>query len=123
MYFIFRHSKKSGYKDKIGKVYHFTEKSPNFEKVRKGAKILLYEKEKNSIVGIAKISKIEKRKVGKIRHFFAYYENFEKFKEPLFCDEKILEKLGVKIILDSKLPGIIPIRRFPKFFQKFLNRI
>lgn len=120
MYFIFRHSEKSSYKDKIGRYYHFTNKSPNYRKVKKGAKILLYKKEINSIIGVARINRIVKNKVNKTIHFFAFY-NLKKFREPLFCDNEFLEKVGINLILDSTLPGIIPINKSQ--FEKILGMI
>ena len=106
-YFIFRHSESSSYKDKIGKVYHFTEKSPNWRKVEVNSKILIYEKKLDAFIGIGRIKRIEKKKVGKILHFFAHY-TFKKFKFPVFSVD-FVPKLKRK--LNGKLPGIIPISK------------
>ena len=65
MFFIFRHSEKSSYKDKVGKVYHFTDKSPNCKRVKKGSKVLIYKKENNSIIGFAEIKEIKVEKKDK----------------------------------------------------------
>lgn len=120
MYFIFRHSKKSNYKDKIGKYYHYTNKSPNYKKVKLNSNVLIYLKEINSIIAIAKISKIVIKREKNQIHYFAYYKNFKKIK-PILCDEEFLEKTKIKFYLDGKLPGIIPLNK--KTFEKILKLI
>ncbi len=119
MYFIFRHSKKSNYKDKIGKYYHYTKNSPNYEKVRKGSKVLIYVKEINAIIGKAEIREIKKFWKNNVLNFYAIYKNYKKFKNPIFCDYDFLEKCKIKYFLDGKLPGIIPISK--ETYKKILS--
>ena len=121
MYFIFRHSEKSTYKDKIGKVYHFTSQSPNYEKVKVNSWVLIYKKGINSFLGYAKIGKIEKKIEKGLIHFYAFYKNFKKFKQPLFCDEDLMKKVSFKLVLDRKMPGIVPISK--KVFEAILKEV
>ena len=121
MYFIFRHSEKSSYKNKIGEFYHFTNKSPNYKKVKEKCKVLIYKKEINSIIGIAQVGKIRKKKMNSLQHFFVYYEKFIWLKKPLVCNEKFFKKTKMSFKLDAKLPGIIPITK--QQFKSVLNLI
>ncbi len=118
MYFILRHSENSNYKDIFGEIYHYTERSPNSKKLKEGSKVLLYKKENNSIIAFGKVVKIEVKNVNNQKHFFAYLK-CKRFKEPIFCDYRILKLAGIKFQLDSALPGIIPISRAS--FQKILK--
>ena len=121
MFFIFRHSERSGYKDVMGRIYHFTDKSPNYKKVKKNSKVLIYKKENNSIIGVAEIGEVKKEKKGKITHFYAIYRKFKKFKNPIFCDEEFLSRIGINLMLDGKLPGIIPISK--EIFDRVLFKL
>jgi hypothetical protein len=58
-------TERSKYKDVVGKVYHYTTRSPNHSKLFEGARIFVYIKEINTIIGFGKIGKIlSKRKEG-----------------------------------------------------------
>ncbi len=120
-YFIFRHVKQSSYKDKIGKHYHFTSRSPNHKKVKAGSLVLIYEKERNCITAIAKVGKVKKKKARRETEYFAIYKEFKRLKNPLFCDEDFMAKTGIKQRLDGKLPGIIEIDR--KTYEKVLQLV
>lgn len=120
MYFIFRHSESSGYKDKKGKYYHFTTESPNYEKVKPNAKVLLYQKELDAIFGYADISRVKEKKMGRGKEFFAFYKNYKELKEPLFCEE-LIEKGCLNIELAENMSGIIPIKK--EVYLKILELI
>ena len=109
-YFIFKHVEFSGYKDKKGLVYHYTEKSPNWEKVEEGAKVLLYEKETNCIFACATIGRIEKIEKDKQKEFFAFYKNLQRFKVPIELNFKLRKQLRLRD-LELPSPGIIPIEK------------
>ena len=118
MYFIFKHAKFSRYKDEKGKVYHFDERSPNFDKVKEGVKVLCYQKEDNWIFAVAKVGRIEVRERDGKKEFFAFYESFERLKEPLFLDEEVRKRVGLKRNLELPSSGIIPISK--ETFEKIL---
>jgi len=109
MYFIFKHAEFSRYKDEKGKVYHFDERSPNFDKVKEGARVLCYQKEDNWIFAVAKVGKILVEEKDGRKEFFALYESFERLEEPLSLDEKVRKKIDLKRNLELPPPGIIPI--------------
>ena len=111
MYFIFKHAEKSRYRDEKGKFYHFDENSPNWEKVKEGARVLCYQKEDNWIFAIAKVGKILVRRKNGRKEFFALYEDYRKLEEPIFLDEEVRLKVGLKRSLELPSPGIIPISK------------
>jgi hypothetical protein len=108
MHFIFKHVEFSTYRDERGKSYHYTQRSPNFQLVRKGARVLCYQKESNSIFAIAEVKRISRVRKGNELNFFAIYGNYRELKEPLVLTPKLRSKLGLR---DLRLPspGIIPI--------------
>ncbi|MDI6807094.1 MAG: hypothetical protein QMD14_04800 [Candidatus Aenigmarchaeota archaeon] len=116
MYFIFKHVKFSRYKDVKGKVYHYNEKSPNFEKVNTGARVLLYEKENNEIFALAMVARI-KVSENNGKNFFAFYKNCIHFEKPLELSYETRKKVGLRN-LELPSPGIIPITK-----QTFKNLI
>lgn len=116
MYFIFKHAKFSRYKDIKGEVYHYDKKSPNFEKVKIGSKVFLYDKESNEIFGFGVIDKIKVVN----GNFFAFYKNYKHFKKSLFLDDKIRKGLKIRN-LELPSPGIIPISK--KTFDELIKKL
>jgi hypothetical protein len=114
MYFIFKHAKFSRYKDVKGKVYNFDKNSPNWEKVKVGSKVLLYDKESNEIFGSAVISELKINE----NEFYAYYKNYVHFKKPIELTKEIREKLKIRN-LELPSPGIIPITK--EVYEKLLD--
>jgi hypothetical protein len=115
MYFIFKHTKFSRYKDVKGKVYNFDKKSPNWEKVKVGSKVLLYDKESNEIFGSAAISKL---KIVNENEFYAYYKNYVHFKRPIELTKGIRKKFKIRN-LELPSPGIIPIAK--EVYEELVN--
>jgi hypothetical protein len=84
MYFIFKHVKYSPYRDRPGKYYHYTQASPNHEKVKAGAYVLCYRKEADQIFAKAKIGKIVVKETKRVRNYYAYYARLMKSSRNLF---------------------------------------
>lgn len=120
MYFIFKHTDFSRYKDRKGKFYHYDERSPNFEKVREKAKVLCYQKEDNWIFAIATVGKIRVVKK-KVKNFFAFYGKYLRLGNPLFLDYETRKRVGLKRNLELPSPGIVPIEKGT--YEKLLKMI
>ena len=119
MYFIFKHVEFSGYKDEKGRFYHYTENSPNFKKVKEGAKVLCYQKENNSIFAFAEVKRIKVWKEKGVKNFLAFYSNYVELEKPLELSFEVRRKVKLKRDLEMPSPGIIPISA--ETFQKILR--
>lgn len=107
MYFIFKHVGHSTYRDKPGKYYHYTQASPNHEMVRRGARVLCYQKETDQIFAKARVGRVECKLIRGVKNFFAYYSSYRRLKRPVFLDE-IRGQLRLRD-LRRPSPGIIPL--------------
>jgi hypothetical protein len=120
MHFIFKHVEFSTYRDERGKSYHYTQRSPNFQLVRKGARVLCYQKESNSIFAITEVKRIDKVRKGDELNFFAIYGNYRELKKPLVLMPRIRNELGLRD-LQLPSPGIIPISK--EMFERLVGLI
>jgi hypothetical protein len=107
MYFIFKHVKNSPYRDMPGKYYHYTTASPNHRRVKRGARVLCYQKETDRIFARARVGKVMTRRLGGVKNYYAYYEGYEELEGPVLLED-IRRRVKLRD-LRRPSPGIIPL--------------
>jgi len=119
MYFIFKHAEHSPYKDKPGEYYHYTQRSPNYSKVKEGSCVLCYQKETDTIFALARVGRISVREVMGVRNYRAHYEDYEELERPVFLED-IRGHIRLRD-LQRPSPGIIPLDK--ETFERIVRTI